>query len=126
MVQANNDLHRLGVKLKLVYSLAGLLLGFSCIAAGVVLGLAGVAGHTTWTASLLGLSTSMSDAAPGVIVFVVGIFMVWITRFRVRETVEHFAANPPSPGQDTPAEPSRASNSRSGRVVTEYTTHGKF
>lgn len=84
-----NDLHRLGFKLKFVYSMTGLFLGLACIIAGVVLGLAGVAGHTSWTASALGLSTSMTDATPGVIIFVVGIFFVWMTRFKVRQITEH-------------------------------------
>jgi hypothetical protein len=57
----------------------------ACIIVGAILSLAGAVGHTSWTASALGLSTSLNDAAPGVIVFVVGIFMVLITRFRVRE-----------------------------------------
>ena len=80
MIQHSDDLHRLGLKLKFVYSIVGLLVGLSCIIAGVVLGVNGVVGHTSWTASLLGLTTSMNDAAPGVIVFVVGIFIVLITR----------------------------------------------
>jgi hypothetical protein len=83
---SNDDLHRLGFKLKFAYSMTGLFLGLACILAGVVLGISGVAGHTSWTASALGLSTSMTDATPGVIVFVVGIFFVLITRFRVRTT----------------------------------------
>ena len=84
-MSSHDDLHRLGFKLKFVYSILGLFLGLACIVAGVVLGLSGVAGHTSWTASLLGLSTSMSDATPGVIIFVVGVFFVLITRFSVRE-----------------------------------------
>ena len=80
--------HRLGMKLKFVYSLVGLLVGFSCIIVGMVLGLSGVVGHTSWTASVIGLSTSLTDAAPGVVVFIVGIFMVWITRFSVKHSTE--------------------------------------
>ena len=80
--------HRLGMKLKFVYSLVGLLVGLFCIIVGMVLGLSGVVGHTSWTASVIGLSTSLTDAAPGVIVFIVGIFMVWITRFSVKHSRE--------------------------------------
>ncbi len=90
-----DDLHRLGLKLKFVYSLSGLILSLACILAGALLGLSDVVGHTSFTASLLGLSTQLTGwsgfecrarpirAAPRVIVFVVGIFMVFITRFRV-------------------------------------------
>jgi hypothetical protein len=79
------ELHRLGVKLKFVYSIVGLVLGMACILTGLTLGLFGVIGHTSLTASLLGFSTNLNDAAPGVVVFIVGVLMVLITRFKVRE-----------------------------------------
>jgi hypothetical protein len=79
------EFHRLALKLKFAYSIVGLVLGLSCILAGLILGLFGVVGHTSLTASLFGFTTNLSDAAPGVVVFVVGIFMVLITRFGVRE-----------------------------------------
>jgi hypothetical protein len=84
----DNDLHRLGLKLKFAYSIVGLVVGLICIIVGMVLGLAGVSGHTNWTADLLGLSTNLNDAAPGVIVFIVGIFVTLITRFRVKHSTE--------------------------------------
>jgi hypothetical protein len=105
----DHELHRLGLKLKFAYSLAGLVLGLACILAGVVLGLAGVAGKTTWAASFLGLSTNLTDATPGVIIFVVGIFMVLITRFKVKEEVvhdNHPTAPPPPVASSTTADPS--------------------
>lgn len=89
MTDFDPEIHRLGMKLKFVYSLVGLLVGVSCIFAGVILGLAGVVGHTSWTASALGFSTNMTDATPGVIVFVVGIFFVLITRFKIKHVVNH-------------------------------------
>jgi TRAP-type C4-dicarboxylate transport system permease small subunit len=99
------ELHKLGLKLKFAYSMVGLAVGLACIGAGVVLGLNGVAGHTSWTASVFGLSTNLNDAAPGVIVFVVGIFMVFLTRFKVR----HERTEQNSPGQQ--AEAGSAANS---------------
>src|SRR4051794_26822687 len=74
-----DELHRLGLKLKFAYSIVGLIVGLACILVGLLLGVYGVAGHTSWTASVLGLSTNLSDAAPGVVVFVVGIFVVFLT-----------------------------------------------
>ena len=94
-------LHSIGMRYKFWYSMTGLLLGLACIVAGVVLGLAGVSGHTSWTANLLGLSTAMTDAAPGVVIFVVGIFLVFITRFKVSQTTR---VVPPQPSQSPPAE----------------------
>lgn len=94
-------LHRLGMKLKFAYSVCGLLLGLVCILTGLALGLAGVAGHTNFTASLLGLNTQLTDAAPGVVVFVVGIFMVFISRFKVLHKIEEFP-HQGSPRTDSP------------------------
>ena len=79
------EFHRLGLKLKFAYSIVGLILGLSCIFTGLTVGLFGVVGHTSLTASLFGLTTNLNDAAPGVVVFIVGIFMVLITRFKVSE-----------------------------------------
>lgn len=86
MTPEDFELHRAGLRYKFIYSVIGLVLGLACILTGLLLGLAGVTGHTTFTASLIGLNTNLTDAAPGVVVFVVGIFMVWITRFKVKAT----------------------------------------
>jgi len=65
------------------YAMLGLVLGLSAIIGGVILGLNGVAGSTSWTASLLGLKSQVSDAAPGVVLFIIGLFMIVATRPRV-------------------------------------------
>lgn len=69
---------------QLIYSLAGLFLGLVCIIGGIVLFLHGVLGTTSWTATFLGASSDISDAAPGAVLFIVGLFIVFITRFKVR------------------------------------------
>lgn len=73
---------RLSLTLKFVYSIVGLVLGLACILSGSILGLYGVTGHSNFIASLLGLSVQLNDAAPGVVIFIVGIFMVLITKFK--------------------------------------------
>jgi hypothetical protein len=70
------------VVLKFVYSIIGLVLGLVCIITGAALFFAGVVGATSWTASLLGLQSKVTDAAPGSVLFIVGLFVVWATRFR--------------------------------------------
>jgi hypothetical protein len=65
------------------YAKLGLILGLTSIAGGVVMGLHGVVGHTSWTAKALGIESNLSDAAPGVVLFIVGLFMIWATRPRV-------------------------------------------
>jgi hypothetical protein len=67
-----------------IYSTISLILGLAAIIAGSVLCIYGVTGHTSFTASLLGLNTNLNDAAPGVVLFVVGLFMIWITRPKVK------------------------------------------
>ena len=69
--------------LHLIYSLAGLVLGLACILGGIVLALHGITGSTSWTASFIGTTSEISDAGPGVVLFVVGLFIVWVTRFSI-------------------------------------------
>ena len=66
-----------------IYSMAGLVLGLTCIIGGIVLFLHGVTGSTSWTAKILGAESKISDAAPGAILFIVGIFLVFITKYEV-------------------------------------------
>lgn len=67
-----------------VYSLCGLVLGLACLLGGIILFLNGVAGAASWTGRFLGVETNLSDAAPGAMLFVVGLFVVVATRFNVR------------------------------------------
>jgi hypothetical protein len=43
----------------------------------------GVAGTSRWSVSAIGLHSTISDAAPGSVLFVVGLFTIWITRFKM-------------------------------------------
>ncbi len=73
-------------RLQLMYSLAGLVLGFTCIMGGVVLFFHGVTGSSSWVGRFLGVESKLSDAAPGTVLFVVGLLVVWLTRFQIRVT----------------------------------------
>jgi hypothetical protein len=66
------------------YAMFGLVLGLATILGGVVLGLHGAVGHTSWTAKFLGLESNLNDAAPGVVLFVVGVFFVRGTRPKIK------------------------------------------
>src|SRR6266513_3096865 len=78
------------VILQLIYSLAGLLLGLACVIGGIVLFFHGVAGASSWVGEFIGVKSKLSDAAPGTVLFVVGLAIVWLTRFavRVRQPIE--------------------------------------
>ena len=70
--------------LQLIYSLAGLLVGLACIVGGILLFFHGVAGSSSWVGEFIGVQSKLSDAAPGTVLFVVGLVVVWLTRFAVR------------------------------------------
>ncbi len=70
--------------LQLIYSLAGLLFGLACVVGGIVLFFHGVAGSSSWVGEFIGAQSKLSDAAPGTVLFVVGLVVVWLTRFAVR------------------------------------------
>ena len=69
---------------QLIYSLSGLVLGLVCVLGGIVLFLNGVVGSTSWTAKMLGAESNVSDAAPGAVLFIVGLFIVFVTRFSIK------------------------------------------
>lgn len=94
----DTDLHKFGMRLKFFYSLGGLLLGAMCIVGGCWLFLGGVTGSTTWTFKALGIAESnVTDAAPGGILFCVGLFFVIFTRFKVeaRKSATYTAGDDP-------------------------------
>ena len=65
------------------YAIAGLYLGVVCILGGLILFILGVTGATSWTAKILGAESILVDAAPGVVLFIVGLFIVYITRYKL-------------------------------------------
>jgi len=67
-----------------LYARLGLSLGILAIIGGVILGLNGVAGSTSWTADLIGLKSQVNDAAPGTVLFIIGLFMIWATRPKIK------------------------------------------
>ena len=72
------------IGLEYAYAMLGLILGLAAILGGVTLCLHGVTGNTSWTASFIGAQSTINDAAPGVVLFIVGLFMIWVTRPRVK------------------------------------------
>jgi len=76
--------------LQLIYSLAGLVLGLACVIGGILLFFHGVVGASSWVGEVIGVKSQLSDAAPGTLLFVVGLAVVFLTRFsaRVRQPIE--------------------------------------
>jgi hypothetical protein len=71
-------------RLQLIYALAGLIFGMACVVGGLGLFLHGVYGSSSWVGSFIGIQSKLADAAPGTILFIVGLMVVWLTRFSVR------------------------------------------
>ncbi|SBS38044.1 hypothetical protein MSP8886_04369 [Marinomonas spartinae] len=69
-------------KYELIYAIIGQVLGLVCILGGLALFLNGIAGSTNWTAKIFGAESTITDAAPGAILFIVGLFLVWVTRYK--------------------------------------------
>jgi len=69
-------------KYELIYAIIGQVLGLVCIVGGLGLFLNGIVGSTNWTTKIFGAESTMTDAAPGAILFVVGLFLVWVTRYK--------------------------------------------
>ena len=82
--------------LQLIYSLAGLVFGLACVVGGILLFFHGVVGSSSWVGQFIGVQSKLSDAAPGTVLFVVGLAVVWLTRFsvRVRQPIEIDLRNP--------------------------------
>jgi len=79
------DIRKTETKSQLIYSIGGLFLGFCSIIGGVILFLNGVAGSTNWTVKFIGAESNITDASAGVVLFIVGLFIVYITRFVIKK-----------------------------------------
>ena len=75
---------QMAIRYQFIYSLLGLLLGLMCMILGTLLFFNGIGGSTSWTAKTLGLESQISDAAPGALLFLTGLFAVSMTRFGVK------------------------------------------
>lgn len=71
-------------KYQLIYSIIGLVLGLSSMLGGIVLFIKGVSGTMNWTAQILGAESNIVNAAPGAVLFIVGLFVVFITRYKFK------------------------------------------
>ena len=68
---------------KFLYSMTGMFLGLVSMLGGIVLFLNSVAGNSSWTAKILGNESSITDAGPGAVLFIVGLFVIFVTRYKV-------------------------------------------
>ena len=69
-------------RMQLIYSSCGLVLGLVCVLGGIYLFIEGVTGELDWTASILGQESELLNAAPGAVLFVIGLFIIIVTRYK--------------------------------------------
>ena len=81
---ANPDLAKKAMFYHLIYAMTALLLGVLLIAGGGLLFYLGVAGGTTWVVKTLGLESQLTDGPPGAVLAIVGLIVLFVTRFDVR------------------------------------------
>ncbi len=81
-IQLQRDLARF----QFYYSIAGLTLGLVCMVGGIALFVLGVTGAADWYTNIWGAESRISQAAPGAILFIVGLFVVLFTRYKFKHT----------------------------------------
>lgn len=74
------ELQKMLAKNEYTHGMTGLIIGGLCVLLGAILCLAGVVGNTSWIAKVAGVESRISDAAPGVILFLVGFLIVLMTK----------------------------------------------
>ena len=65
-----------------IYSIFGLILSVICIIGGISLFIMGIKGNIDWTSSFFGFESKVINAAPGVILFIVGLLLALITKYK--------------------------------------------
>jgi hypothetical protein len=90
---ANAEFWKQVIRYQFLYSVFGLISGLACILLGLVLIVNGVASDGHWTADILGVH--LTDASPGVVLFIVGLLLPKVTAFTVRS--QPTPTTPPTP-----------------------------
>jgi len=78
----DKDFWRLVVQYQFYYSVTGLLVSLFCLVNGVLMFVHGFTGSSSWSADLFGIT--INDAAPGTVLFVIGLAIAHFTKFDVR------------------------------------------
>jgi len=66
------------------YSLIGLVSGFSTIILGIYLSAKGLLGKIDWIVNVKGIESRLLNATPGVVLFLIGFFIIVFTRYKVK------------------------------------------
>lgn len=81
----SEETKQMAIRYQFIYSILGLSLGLVCMVLGTILFFSGISGGSaSLLAEILGSKVKISDAGPGVLLFLVGLFAILITRFDLR------------------------------------------
>ncbi|HCH3500967.1 TPA: hypothetical protein NKU61_004441 [Vibrio parahaemolyticus] len=67
---------------QLIYSAIGLLLGLACVVGGMYLFIIGINSDINWSIKVLESESTLVNAAPGAMLFLVGLIVVYVTKFK--------------------------------------------
>ncbi len=76
----NNSWDRI-IRYNFIYSLFGLVVGILCLFGGIILFLKGVTEKANWTIKILNIESNISETPVGLGLFIVGLIIIFITRF---------------------------------------------
>ena len=82
----NHEFEMQALRYRFIYSMAGLVLGLLCMIGGAALIFFGITGAISWTTKILGSESTVANAGPGVILFIIGLFVTIATRYKVKVT----------------------------------------
>lgn len=83
VAKENPDLAKQAVQAQYKISVLGMVLGLLCIIGGLGLLFWGVSGNVSWSVKVFGFDSKLADAAPGVVLFIVGALIIYFSRFEV-------------------------------------------
>ena len=77
----DKDFWQMVIKYQFIYSVCGLVIAFLTVVLGMVLVFHGIGNGNEWSAEFFGIK--INDAAPGLVLFVIGLAMAQFTKFDV-------------------------------------------
>lgn len=82
--EASEKTQQMLIRYQFIASLVGLVIGLVLMILGAVLFLNGVTGSTSFVAEVLGLKGRLANASPGALLSLIGLFIIYVTRFNVK------------------------------------------
>jgi len=69
-----------------IISLTGMITGILIVLLGAFMAFRGISGTTNWIFNILGFQSQIAEATPGIILFLLGIVIIYLTRFKINSS----------------------------------------